>query len=771
MTILPSFDPFVIEKMPFYGEELTFCAYNVPKYLSMPNARQRSSFASVLAKIAPTLSDDARWTISRSVSDPATVGPMLAKGIGVSERCAGDSALTLMSTRVDLASVLVLDQPRGAETPGGVSGPKIRGALDEDGVPRPQLVFEFPSWDEVRRHVEHTIDTTLKQGQHLAPSILSSGVSKPILLTVATIRVAAEPGGEPEEITALIALDGHTRLICAHQAALSGGTKPGSRISLKELPAAIASRMLHRTERVANLSRAHERGRAEKHAEAVDRFIRAAAVGDTTNPDLARFGQTASIPAEVVIGFRRFDTPLAMREFEFVDAVRSDVGQQHSLSRAWPDGSITANVGQQAIARAVAAGKLDAEIGSVAEGSVDFTPPVTLIPVPADSTDGGPGGPAVGDEPAALDSTLDPGLARAVFLLHALTQPGASDEIKRHIRNLGGHKKIDRNTYAKHIASVLWREWAPFKEASHDNEAAAWRVGGALVTESEPGEDGKPEKTADVVFGKPWEALFPPRWVDLVPVALDASDPRSGDAKVTLQVAGGIALIADGLLLAGSGSTKFGANGQEYVRRHPSTILALLGKNELGLYTLAHAADSFQSHRQASNSFSKTQDIPAGVYAVAFPKSAAEPSVAETSVNGVYQNFDQIRDVAGLRAKTKSPEKRKPVPKCQSEQLADLAGDLRGAVADAVTAQRAMTELIRKSPRLAGEAFADNDDWAALQSDLMDVLMVVRGWQPMDPRNNAVIDDDDDDDIIKDVDDFDDEVLEDELDDLGELGA
>lgn len=744
--------PFEVE-IPFVGETDpgTTWAYNVPKVLPAPSAGQRSSYVRALAKVAPDLSTDARWTVGRSISNPEAAVEMLRKGIGVAERCSGDSMLTLLTTSADLASLVVLDQPRGAETPPGIAGPKVRGDLDADGNPLPHLVYEFTSWEACQRYIAYTAEVTLQHGQHLAPSILSSKVSKPVLLAVATIRITGEPefDQEPEEIHVLVVLDGNTRVINSLLAAL------GDRFSRNQIAAEIARRMLRKAKASAGgLSAQHYRGRAEAHAEALDRFNRAA--GDIENPDLVRFGQTTNIPAEIVIGFHRFGDPLAMREFEFVDAVRSEVGQQHSLAKAWPDGSVTANVGQQAIARAVASGVLSEEIGALAEGSVAYIPAVTLIPAPC--TDAGE---ESGENPEP-QSTLDPGLARAVFLLNALTQPEAYEEMKRHIRNLGGHKKVDRNLYGRHIASVLWRGWAPHKEEGHKNETAAWKVGGALVVmptseEGDPG--GDRERTGESVLGKRWQALFPPRWTDLVPIALDASDPRHTDAKLTLQVAGGLALIADGLLLAASGSTRFGVHGHEYVRRHPATVLALLGKSELGLWTLAHAADSFRSTQAASNSYSINKAIPTGVYAVARPKSAEEPSVAVTTVDGVYQNYDSLRDLAGLRLPEGSNKgKDKPTPKSELEQLEDWASELRSAVDRAVKAQQAMEKLISTGPALAFKAFADIADWESVQKDLMDVYVAVRPWTPGNPVSTVVEDDENfvEDELLDD-DDFDDE--------------
>lgn len=727
MTVSNTFDPIEI-KVPFAGKDaVDVRAVNVRTTFPSPKQRQRTMLATALGKEATELTADARWVIARSVADPLAATSVVKNG--GSSRYAGDSALTMLPTDVELASLIVLDQPRGADTPTTIRAPRVFGELDADGEPLPQMIYEFATFADLFNHIRHAVDVTIQSGQNLETSILSSQVSKPILLVVATIRITAEPGTDgPLEIHVLVPSDGNTRSVCSLVAAL-GGEYPAD-----DLPDAIAKRMLERVGPLGS-SAAHHKGRAAVHAKALDEFY--AAAGDITNPNLVRYGQTTLIPAEIIIGFRRFGPKLEERSFEFVDAVRSDVGQQHSLSKAWPTGAVSANVGGQAIARAAAEGHLPAEVGRAAEGVGAFTPGITLEPLL--DGDGGP---------APEVSTLDTGLARGVWLSQALTQPGAYGHVKRHIRALGGHKQVDKKTYAAHIAATLWREWAPFKSASHSNEAAAWRVGGAIP---------------HILIEKNWDALFPARWSELVPIALDDADPRRDDAKATLMVAGGLALVADGQILAASGSTNKGANGQEYRRSQPPVIIADLGETTAGLWTLAHAADSFRSDRPASNAFSKPTGISKDAYNIAFP-SHSDPSKAVTNEGGVKLSYDFVRDLVGLRLSEADSKKGKEAPPILTDRelLVELRKDLANRVDQARKIQLRIDELVGR--RTDFKPMADLLAWDSLDRDLRKMAAAVTQWEP----DEDAIDEEDDVDDEDDADDTDDAVtdsMDDDMDD------
>jgi len=733
VTVTPTYDPIEIAISFVDKEPVEIRAVNVRTAFPKTTQRQRSSLATTLGRDAANLTDDGRWVIARSVAEPMSAASLLRAGCP--SRYAGDSALTMLPTDVELASLIVLDQPRGADTPTAVRAPKVSGELDADGEPLPQMVYEFETFADLLNHVRHAVDITIQSGQNLETSILSSQVSKPILAVVATIVITNEPGYDgPIEIHALVPADGNTRTVCSLVATLGG------EFSAEDLPDAIAKRMLNRVG-AAISSAAHHKGRSAVHAKALDEFY--AAAGDVTNPNLVRYGQTTLIPAEIIIGFRRFGPQLAERSFEFVDAVRSDVGQQHSLSKAWPTGAVSANVGGQAIARAAAEGYLLPVVGKVAEGVQSFTPGITVEPM-LDGPDD--------DDDAPLVSTLDTGLARAVWLSQSLTQPGSYDHVKRHIRALGGHKQVDKKTYARHIAATLWREWAPFKSESHSNEAAAWRVGGAIP---------------HTLIEKRWRALFPVRWRDLVPIALDDNDPRQHDAKATLMVAGGLALVADGQILAASGSTEKGANGQEYRRSQPPVIIADLGDTERGLWTLAHAADSFRSGLQASNAFSKPTSIPKDAYTIAFP-SSTDPATPVTNENGAKLTYDSVRDLVGLRIDGSSDKGKDKTPTLTDrELLVELRKELANTIEQARKIQDQMAVLVGKNSGF--KPLTDHLAWESLFRESHKVASTVDNWEP--PEDSAEEDEEDgdagaggaDDDLVGVVDLLDEDLLDDEL--------
>jgi hypothetical protein len=706
MNTFDTFDPFDVD-IPFTGqrEPSTVQVVNLRTSIPEPDLAERRKLVTYGEKAWPRLTKQDCWSIAHAVADPATANTVAKAGV-FSEQFAGDSALTFLRADVNLPFLIPIIQPRTADVPTLLAPPRVHGVLDGRGEPRPVMIVEFQSKAHMREYTKHSIARTLEAGRDLKSSILSHGVSQPVLCYAATIRLL-DTG---EEIDVIVVVDGLTRVVMSW-AAMLGGT-----VTAAGLPGAIVDRIFSKKGSdggTDGVSGAFRKGRTEQFGELRGNFL--AAAGDTTDPNLTRYGQTVRVPANIIVNFRRVGKPLVgeARLYEFPDAVNSAVAQQHSLSKAWAPSAIGANIGGQAIQRAAAAGILPAHVAGVALGVEDFSfADVTLM-----DPDGGL-------------PEIDLGLARGVWMGAELTQPAVFEAVKRSLRALGGDPQIHKRNYADRISTPVCRAWAPWKLASHSNEQRAWAAGGAIPHS---------------LIGTSWTPLFPKMYTDLVPIALATDDPRQGSAVATLQCAGGMALVADGQILAASGSTAEGAQAR-YRRSQPPVVVEELAATVEGLWLLAHAADSFQSDKQAVNSFTKAADIPPDAYRIQFPEPG-NPVRGVGVHEGARLSFDHVRDIAGLRLSDNDDE-----DDDEDEDGHDRLIALRSrltAGADAMQrAQEALTALAGERPDL--KPFDSYPEWESVQQQLSSIFAVVMGWKP--PESIASYDADGDSDGDEDAD-------------------
>ncbi|RYF44577.1 MAG: hypothetical protein EOO27_43090 [Comamonadaceae bacterium] len=229
---------------------------------------------------------------------------------------------------------------------------------------------------------------------------------------------------------------------------------------------------------------------------------------------------------------------------------------------------------------------------------------------------------------------------------------------------------------------------------------------------------------------------MPTHYADLVAPALDKSNPLHRDALATLQAAGGIALIADGILIAGSGSTETGATGEKFVRSQPNRVVEKLGESAEGLWVLAHAADSFNAEQQAVNSFAPStppSKIPVDTYKVAFP-SDDNLSTARL-VSRDEPLFDLVRTAAGLREENPRPKGSESQPMLTP---AELATKLATAVLDDVTQlTKRATELqgLTATPGVAPYTGMDQV-WEDTKNGLVKLLTIVHGLEPAEVNDS-----------------------------------
>ncbi|OBJ65819.1 hypothetical protein A5627_05740 [Mycobacterium colombiense] len=706
MNTIETFDPFEID-IPFGTKEpATVQVFKLPKSIHEPALADRRKLVTFGEKNWTGLSKSDLWSIAHATADPAAAVAAAQAGALI-EQFAGESSLTFLHADVNLTSLFPLIQPRTADIPTMLAPPKRYGVLDGGGDTRPVQIIVFQSWAHLREYMKHSIATTLKAGRDLRSSILSHGVSQSVLCYAATILIE----DTAEEINVVIVVDGLTRVIMSWWAML------GAQVTNAQLPAAIVDHLLAKKGAggAEGVTDAYRKGRAEAFSTLRGKYQ--AAAGDTSDPDLTRYGQTLRLPANVIVDFQRMGKPLSgdARLYEFPDAVNSAVAQQHSLSKAWAPSAIGANIGAQAVQRAAAEGQLSPQVAEIALGIEDFS---------FDAVD-------LMDPDTGVPET-DPALARGLWLSAELTQPAVFGAIKRNLRALGGDPQIHKRAYAERMSSIINRGWSAWKPESFGNAQRAWAAGGAIPHS---------------LMGEPWKPLFPHRYSDLVPIALDADDRRRLDAVATLQCAGGMALVADGQIMAASGSIAEGGktgsiaergksrNGEaaHYRRSQPPVVIDQLAKTTEGLWLLAHAADSFHSKRQAVNAFSKLADVPDDAYRINFPQPNDPEVPIEKTADGVRLNFDQVRDIAGLRLTDNDDQDDNEPVEDDHDRMVSLRSKLTCGVENLEKVQTQIDGLIKKRSDL--RAFDDYAEWDAVRDQLTSIFSAVVGWKPPEQVN------------------------------------
>jgi hypothetical protein len=253
---------------------------------------------------------------------------------------------------------------------------------------------------------------------------------------------------------------------------------------------------------------------------------------------------------------------------------------------------------------------------------------------------------------------------------------------------------------------VIDQPWRSTKRHARGNAASVWRVGGPI-----------PNTLYDSGFR--WRVSED--YLDLVEPALDAKDPDHSNALATLRVAGGIALVADGLLLSPTGSSTNVAPE----RISPQIRVFLLSRSKIGLCALAHAANSFRSDKEATNSFTAVQrlklneveDAAKRLYVVARP-GADDPFKPVYDPDYGFADIVELCKLAEVTTSTTNGTSAAsgnadPSTKAQPRTPKQEAETLRAQVHEHVTAGKKVMEELRsfylKHPRLLdGE---DPDLW------------------------------------------------------------
>ncbi|WP_039933171.1 hypothetical protein [Streptomyces viridochromogenes] len=560
-----------------------------------------------------TLLPEAAWrAVARATTGPDGVAVQLRPtpeepaGLLMVENVDG-ATLHSVVTRVHLSEVLPGIQPRTGMEVMEIPDPQVQGITDED---RPCAIVRYRYQDlaHLRNHVWQTIHGTLSLNSY-APSILARKVTRNLITH--PVEITFEDG--TESFHALVVRDGITRLASAW------AVQAGPDADAAEAAGLAVDSLFGKNPTVSpgpggdplgqRLATGRERWRRALREE----FAQAMAM-EEPGTRAAQIAQTYVLPAQIAVGAEGHPGHLLAAEDIFDDAIRSVLASVHVEFKQWDAAAQNVEVATRALKRVIQLGdslvpKDDLQVVyGLAVGRI----PVEELPS-VFTADGG---------------TAPPGTAlwRSVYLVHALTRPELLEPLKDQAKAIKGGKRMGLKGFAELLGPLIDLPWRSYKKHVTTQARNAWNNGGVL--------------TSDVI--QEWEPLPTDDFTSLVKPALLGDR----DARCTLAVAGGVALIADKLLTRNVGSALNAAKEKGGVpfRADVNQVVEDLSQqhNELGLWTLALAANRFRSDALPENAVTMRQLIhkqktegEAGTPYVHFKTDLGEPDQIERDADGV----------------------------------------------------------------------------------------------------------------------------------------
>jgi hypothetical protein len=407
---------------------------------------------------------------------------------------------------------------------------QARGSLDAAENPLAMTTLTFRDETHLKTHVRNVIERTLALGRDYSASILTKKVTNPVLAEA--VRIEFEDGAEG--FTAMAVRDGVSRVISSWKVIY-----PSSESF--EFPDLVATHVLaSKWVRGGSASASRAKGRYESRTALRVEAVRGMADGQP-NEATIRIQQAYTMPARIVAGY-----PNPIEDFE--ETMRELVAVSNGESRPWSLDQRNEDALERAIRRAVREGQMSPVVRDLLVGLFTIEVQETYWP-------------RLGVDP----------LRRNVAVIGELMKAGTRGTLKEHLAEVTGRSHISDEAYVRFMMPLIDAPWRGVKGRA----VAAWADGGPIP------------------LGVDWDAWHPIMISDfrvLVPRALEGDV----DARVTLQVAGGIALAADRLLVGKS------LEGAPFSADVP-TVLDGLGGSAAGLWLLARAANAFDSRKMAWN--------------------------------------------------------------------------------------------------------------------------------------------------------------------------
>ncbi|MEU1454630.1 hypothetical protein [Streptomyces avermitilis] len=475
-------------------------------------------------------------------------------------------------TRVHLSELLPGIQPRTGMEVMEIPDPQVQGITD-GGRPCAIIRYRYRDMGHLRDHVWQTVHGTLSLNSY-APSVLARKVTRNLIAH--PVEIAFEDG--TESFHALVVRDGITRLASAW-AVLAG---PGA--DAAEAAALTVDSLFGKipgqapTPGASPIGQRLAAGREKWRRTLREEFTQEIA-GEEPATRAAQIAQTYVLPAQIAVGVEGHPGHLLAAEDIFDDAIRSVLASVHVEFKQWDTAAQNVEVATRALKRVIQLG--DAE---VPKGDLQVVYGLAVGRIP------------VAEFPALVPGDIPPpdtALWRSVYLVYWLTRPELLEHLKDQAKAIKGGKRMGLKGFAELLGPLIDLPWRSHKKQVTTQARNAWNNGGVL--------------TSDVV--QEWTPRPTEDFTTLVAPALTGDI----DARCTLAVAGGVALIADKLLTRNVGSALMAAKDKGGVpfRADVNQVVEDLSQphNELGLWTLALAANRFRSDALPENAVTARQLI------------------------------------------------------------------------------------------------------------------------------------------------------------------
>ncbi|MDX2295656.1 MULTISPECIES: hypothetical protein [Streptomyces] len=411
--------------------------------------------------------------------------------------------------------------PSGDSTP---SAPAASGTYAPDGTtPRAQLTVGYDSVEDARRLVEATVIETLKQpGADYSDSILVNGVMTPVEAVL--VEVTYADGSTPVVVPALY--DGTSRCTSAAKT-----RQASSAYTAEDLRGEVAKTFAE----ALTLSARTRRTRYAKRAQSVNAALER---GNLTMPAL-RDRMTQLVPVRLVVG-AEFDS--GSSDSTLPDAIATAQSAKHISVNPWSEAAQDLMTAERIVSHLRRQGLVPGAFVDLVNEEILEDGQVALL-----------FGEGSSDLVRYQDSGWVAPLWRAAKITHTLTRPAVFEEAKRFVRSDRGLNSVRTERYAGYLGVVIDMSFRFYKPQTTPVARRAWRDGGVLSRD---------------VLGA---------W-DLVVASAEELRVRAlkgdTDARLTLQVLAGTALIADGLVTPSSGLKVSG--GRVPYRTSPPLLLEQL---------------------------------------------------------------------------------------------------------------------------------------------------------------------------------------------------
>ncbi|MGW1767256.1 hypothetical protein ACWCQL_24725 [Streptomyces sp. NPDC002073] len=531
------------------------------------------------ANPATPLPADAWHAVARAVVTPGAAALQLRPskaaphGLLMEEHVEG-ATLRSLPSKAWLHELFPGIQPRTGMEIMPVADPRVEGVTADDR-PTTLLRYVYPTLSTLKEHVWQTIQGTLAANSY-APSILSRKVTRQLITH--PVEFAFEDG--TESFYGLVVRDGITRLASAWQV-LAG---PGA--SAAEAADTAAEALFGSSAPVPSGEGKPLTQRMAAGREARRRALAAQFAGDWAGdrPGLRaiQIAQTYTVPTQIMVGAQQHagSGPTLAPVDLFDDAMRSILASVHLEFKEWDSAAQNVEVATRALKRVM-------QIGLGGWPKEDL---LTIYGLAVGRTE-------PEDLPRVFENQSIPGTAlwRGVYLVHAFTHPELFGLLKQQAKAIKGVRRMDDRAFAALLGPIVDFAWRDPKREATKQARNAWSNGGVLSKD---------------VLEREWDPVPTADFASLVEPALKGDD----DARCTLAVAGGIALIADKLLTRNVGSALMAPKDKGGVpfRANVNDVIGSLARpgNETGLWTLALAAQRFEAHHLPRNPATSRQLIP-----------------------------------------------------------------------------------------------------------------------------------------------------------------